>query len=58
MLFCLPPAGLGGPAGKLGDGSDSEVPRGNLPPLPALSPQANHAEPKGSQGLAGKGKTI
>lgn len=42
----------------LGDGSDSKVPRENLPPFPALSPWVNHAEPKGSQGSAGKGKTI
>ena len=50
--------GLGEPARMLRDGSDSEVPRGNLPPLPTLSPRVNHAEPKGSQGSAGKGKTI
>ena len=50
--------GLGEPARMLGDGSDSEMPRGNLPPLPTLSPRVNHAEPKGSQGSAGKGKTI
>lgn len=50
--------GLGEPARMLGDGSDREMPRGNLPPLPTLSPRVNHAEPKGSQGSAGKGKTI
>lgn len=58
MFFVRLLLGLGEPARMLGDGSDREMPRGNLPPLPTLSSRVNHTEPKGSQGSAGKGKTI
>lgn len=58
MLFCLPPAGIGGCWDAQEWLWQLGAKRKPVLHFPVLSPWANHAELKSSQGLAWKGKTI